>query len=133
MNRAEPTFVEQPTRTSEETLPARLLVVPQPDGTTVVVGASLEDQHEARTQLIRVGLAGGALTLVLTSLVIWLMAGEALRPVERMRRDAAGVTAADLGTPTASARHRQTSWLDWRPPSTRCSIASTPHCSGSGA
>ena len=94
---AVPTFVEQPVRTTEEMLPARLLVVPLPDGTTVVVGASLEDQHEARTQLIQVGLAGGALTLALTSLVIWLVAGAALRPVERMRRDAAKVSSADLG------------------------------------
>ena len=54
----QPTFVEQTVRTIEETLPARLLLVPLPDGTTVVVGASLEDQREARTQLIQVGLVG---------------------------------------------------------------------------
>lgn len=87
-----PTFFEVAVATDEESVPARLLAVGVPKGTTVMVGVSLEDQQDAQAQLLRVGVVGGAVTLALSALVIWVVAGAALRPVERMRQEAAAVT-----------------------------------------
>lgn len=94
---ASPMFFEVSVATDEESVPARLLAVAGLNGTTVMVGVSLEDQQAAQTQLVRVGVAGGAVTLALSALVIWLVTGAALRPVENMRKQAAAVTPADLG------------------------------------
>lgn len=94
---ASATFFEASVATNEELVPARLLAVSGPNETTVVVGVSLEEQQDAQTQLLRVGIAGGAATLALSALVIWLVTGAALRPVEQMRREAASVTPAGPG------------------------------------
>lgn len=81
--------------------PIRLLATPvQTEDTgllVVVVGASLEARADAleglRTQL----LVGGPIVLLLSSLVAYLLAAAALRPVESMRREAEAVSAAEPG------------------------------------
>lgn len=100
-----PRFFEEDVQAPEETVPARLLAVPAPGGAVLVVGASLEDQEEALTRLAILLAVGGPLALVLATGVGWLVTGAALRPVERMRAEAAAISASEPGrrlhTPTS--------------------------------
>lgn len=86
--------VEVDTPELEET---RVLVVPvdRADGTwAVVVGSSLEITEHA--QGVRNGLLiAGAVAVTVAAAGAWVLAHAALRPVERMRRAAAAITAGD--------------------------------------
>jgi len=77
---------------------SRLLIVPVKDGGKrefVVVGATLSDAQEALdTALVRFAVAL-PVALLISSLIGWLLSGAALRPVERMRREAAGISGSD--------------------------------------
>ena len=77
---------------------SRLLIVPVKDGGKrefVVVGATLSDAQEALdTALVRFAVAL-PVALLISSLIGWLLSGAALRPVERMRREAAGISGWD--------------------------------------
>jgi signal transduction histidine kinase len=75
----------------------RLLVVPAGGGRTIVVGASLEDRNDALAGLLTAFLVGGPIALALSTLLGYLLAGALLRPVERMRRRAAEVSADTAG------------------------------------
>jgi two-component system, OmpR family, sensor kinase len=81
--------------------PLRLLATPvQADRgrpVVVVVGTSTEERVEALQSLLRQLLVGGPLTLVAASLLGYLLAVAALRPVESMRREAEAVSAAEPG------------------------------------
>ncbi|KUN25207.1 hypothetical protein AQJ23_17770 [Streptomyces antibioticus] len=78
--------------------PARLLALPvRLPGTVaqpavLVVGAPLGDRAEALDRLLLLLLIGGPLALAASSYVGWLLAGAALRPVERIRREAAAIS-----------------------------------------
>ncbi len=77
---------------------ARLLVVPvggSAEGRFVVVGSILSDRREALDRLLVLFLIGGPVALVVTSAAGWLLAGAALRPVERMRREAAAISVSE--------------------------------------
>ncbi|HKZ75709.1 MAG TPA: histidine kinase dimerization/phospho-acceptor domain-containing protein, partial [Actinomycetota bacterium] len=90
-------FFERTVATVEEPVPARLLAVPASEGRVLVVGASLEDQWEALARLGILLAVGGPLALILASGVGWVVAGAALRPVERMRAEAAAISASEPG------------------------------------
>ncbi|MEZ4552343.1 MAG: sensor histidine kinase [Dehalococcoidia bacterium] len=86
--------------------PARLLVGPSGDGGVVVVGASLDDRAEALSGLAAQLLLIGPAALAVTSIAGYALAGAALRPVERMRVEAAkvaggGASGRRLPLPTA--------------------------------
>jgi signal transduction histidine kinase len=72
---------------------ARVLVRPAgaaaDDDALVVVGQSLEDRDEVLSGLVAAFAIGGPLAVVLASLLGYVLAGTALRPVEAMRRRAA--------------------------------------------
>jgi signal transduction histidine kinase len=75
---------------------ARLLAAPidTPAGKLVVaVGSSLGDRNDALDGLAALFLIGGPVALLLASLVGYLAAGAALRPVEEMRKRAAAISA----------------------------------------
>ena len=61
----------------------------------VVVGEPLAQREKALDSLRALLIIGGPLALLLASLVGYAMAAAALRPVERMRRRAAAVTASE--------------------------------------
>src|SRR6266545_3751573 len=72
----------------------RLLAVPvtRPDGRYVVVVGSSLSTAQAALDRVRAGLLlGGVAVVVLGSLGAWLLAGAALRPVERLRAAVAAV------------------------------------------
>jgi two-component system OmpR family sensor kinase len=78
--------------------PFRVLAepVPQDDaGRIVLVGESLEETDEAVGRVRDALLAGGAIAVALAGIGAWLLAGAALRPVERMRRQAAEISEHD--------------------------------------
>jgi two-component system OmpR family sensor kinase len=92
-----PRFLERDAQTVDEEVEARLLAVRVPDGRVLVVGASLDDQHEALARLAALMAVGGPLVLILAGGVGWIVAGAALRPVERMRIQAAAISASEPG------------------------------------
>jgi heavy metal sensor kinase len=80
--------------------PLRLLATPvtaDAGPVVVVVGTSTEERAEALQSLLRQLLLGGPITLVAASLLGYLLAAAALRPVESMRREAEEVSAAEPG------------------------------------
>lgn len=88
-------FEDTNARTVEEVVPARVLLVPLDDRRVLVVGASLEDQEEALARLAALLLIGGPAALALVVIVVWLIVGAALRPVEAMRSEAAAISASE--------------------------------------
>ena len=77
----------------------RLLAVPVPDSgnppVVVVVGSSRRVAMEGVNQVQTAFLVGGPATIILCGLGAWLVAGAVLRPVERMRVEAAEISAND--------------------------------------
>lgn len=59
---------------------------------TVVVAGPLEAADEAVTRVSHALIVGGSVAVVLAGLGAWLLATAALRPVERMRRQAADIS-----------------------------------------
>jgi signal transduction histidine kinase len=88
-----PVFVNRTAAGLED--PARLLIVPIAGGRSVIVGATLSDRTEALDQLVAIFAIGGSAALLILSFAGWAVAGAALRPVERMRREAGAISASD--------------------------------------
>jgi signal transduction histidine kinase len=63
----------------------------------VIVGTGLDDRNDSMRTLAALLALGGAVALALASLAGYAMAAAALRPVESMRRRAAGISAAQTG------------------------------------
>src|SRR5438105_13372876 len=92
-----PTFFD--TRVAGIDNTTRLMVVPVDlsSGTDyVLVGASLQDRRDQMLQLAATLALGGPVALGLMCWGGWLLAGGALKPVERMRRDAASISTTDV-------------------------------------
>lgn len=69
-----------------------------PEGLVAVfVGPSLESSQEATRRLARSLAVGVPLLVLLLALAIWLTVGRALRPVEGVRREVAGLGVRSLG------------------------------------
>ena len=75
----------------EEGDPARMFAVPV-DGYTLVVGQATDDNEESLTTLRLLLGIGLPIALILASLAGYAVAAAALRPVEAMRRKAAGIS-----------------------------------------
>ena len=90
-------FLDAELRTTEETVPVRLLAMPIDGGAVLVVGASLEDQQEALGRLLALLVIAGPVAVALAVGVGWLVAGAALRPVERLRAEADAISSAEPG------------------------------------
>lgn len=93
----EPRYFTSEVATTNGTVEARLLVAPSDEGPFAIVGASLEEHDEALTRLAGALAIGGAGALAVSAFIGWLMAGRALRPVERMRQEAAAISADEPG------------------------------------
>ena len=90
-----PKLLTRPVRGLEDK--SRLLVIPETDGAPlyVVVGATLESRKEALDGLLALLVIGAPAALVISSLAGWVLAGAALRPVERLRREASAISISD--------------------------------------
>jgi two-component system OmpR family sensor kinase len=78
--------------------PMLLLAMPAADarGTVVIAGSSLDTVDQALSGAEAGLLVGGPVVVVLAGLGAWLLAGAALAPVERMRRQAAEISDHDV-------------------------------------
>jgi two-component system OmpR family sensor kinase len=90
-------FLDRTVDTGDEPVEGRLLVTQAGDGDVLVVGASLEDQRDAITGLASLLLIGIPAAVALASVVGWVVAGAALRPVERLRQEADAISASEPG------------------------------------
>lgn len=94
----QPIFVSR--HLSELGDPTRLLAAPVRAGgrqLVVVVGANLGDMHDALDRLLLLLAIGIPAAVLVSSSIGWIVAGAALRPVERMRRDAAAASLVKAG------------------------------------
>jgi two-component system, OmpR family, sensor kinase len=76
----------------------RVLAVPIGGGdrhAVVMVGGSLQDREDHLLQLAATLAIGGPIALALISWAGWLLVGAAVRPMERMRRQAAAISTSD--------------------------------------
>jgi heavy metal sensor kinase len=78
-------------------VPLRLIAIPIDGGGLLVVGGSLEDSADALASLASLLLIGGPVAIAVTGLIGWLVAGAALRPVERMATEAEAISASEPG------------------------------------
>jgi signal transduction histidine kinase len=102
--RSGPLFVQQ-TRLGEDAV--RLLAQPvsaQGRRLVVVVGNPLESRDEALATLRTELLVGGPIGLLVASVIGYLLAAAALRPVDRMRARAAAISASRLSERLPAAR-----------------------------
>jgi hypothetical protein len=114
---------------------ARVLAVPVHTShgrLVVLVGASLQDRRDALLQLGWTLAIAGSAALALISGGAWLALAGALRPVERMRTQAAAIS---TPMPTAGCTWPpgKTRSPCWAPPSTRCSTGSRSQWTGNAA
>jgi len=91
----EPQFVNLPAAPGRPAL--RAFVLPNAEGHRlfVVVGSSLAEVGQTLDRLQLLLETAGPAALALACLVAWLLAGAALRPVERMRREAAAISVSE--------------------------------------
>jgi heavy metal sensor kinase len=90
-------FYEGEFPTDGAPVPVRLVAMPTDEGGFLVVGTSLEDTTDALASLAGLMLVGGPVAILLASAVGWLVAGAALRPVERLRTEAEAISASEPG------------------------------------
>jgi two-component system OmpR family sensor kinase len=82
-------------QTGDEVVPTRLLALPASDGTVVVTGVAIDDQQAALSTLATQFALALPIAIVLAGGVGWLVAGAAVRPVERMRREAEAISGSE--------------------------------------
>ena len=71
---------------------------------SIVVGQSLDDRDETLSSLLAAFAIGGPIAILLASLLGYALATAALRPVEAMRREAAGISFDDERAASPSPR-----------------------------
>ena len=87
-------FFDRLVTTSEERVPARILASPL-DGGILVVGVDVEDQNEAVARLTALVAVGAPVLLLALSVLGWILAGAALRPVEELRSEASAISTSE--------------------------------------
>ena len=91
-------FTNTTVRDTRDREPFRVLASPVSTGDgplIVLVGTSLEPTNAAVGRVDRALVIGGGIAVVLTGVGGWLLARAALRPVDRMRREAAEISGHD--------------------------------------
>ncbi len=87
-------FFDREVTTFEERVPARILATPV-DGGILVIGVDVEDQNEAVARLATLVAVGGPVLLLALSVLGWILAGAALRPVEELRSEASAISVSE--------------------------------------
>lgn len=87
-------FFDRRVTTFEEPVPARILASPV-DGGILLVGVDVEDQNEAVARLTTLVAIGGPVLLLALSVLGWILAGAALRPVEELRSEASAISTSE--------------------------------------
>jgi two-component system, OmpR family, sensor kinase len=87
-----PRTFEQWLSTPEELVPVRILAGRVSHGGILMVGLDVEDHQEAFLRLATIVAIGGPILLLVMAGLGWILAGSALRPVERLREEAAAIS-----------------------------------------
>jgi heavy metal sensor kinase len=87
-----PGFLDARVSTTEEPVDARLYGARLADGSILVIGQDIEDQRDAVARLGSLIAIGAPLVLAMFAFLGWVLAGGALRPVERLRAEAAAIS-----------------------------------------
>jgi signal transduction histidine kinase len=90
-------FVSLPAAQERPALRAFVLPVTEGQHLFVVVGSSMAQVSRTLASLRLLLMAAGPAALALACLAAWLLAGAALRPVERMRREADAISVSQSG------------------------------------
>jgi heavy metal sensor kinase len=88
-------FFDRTIRTSEEPVQVRILAAPGSDGGVVTLAADIEDQRDAVARLTAIVAIGGPLLVAAIAGLGWVLAGAALRPVERIREEASAISSSE--------------------------------------
>jgi signal transduction histidine kinase len=92
-----PRSFEMTVPTTDEPVVARLLETPVPDGRVIVTGVAFDDQRDVLDHLLSLFAVAGLVAVALAGGVGWVVAGAALRPVERMRLESEAVSGSEPG------------------------------------
>lgn len=84
-------------QTADEPIIARVLETPMTDGRVIVTGVAFDDQRDVLDHLLSLFGLAGLVAVVLAGAVGWVVAGAALRPVDRMRRESEAVSGLEPG------------------------------------
>jgi two-component system, OmpR family, sensor kinase len=92
-----PSYLERPV--AGGSAPLRIFVLPTNEGRPlfVVVGSTLDQQRHVLSSFVVLLLVGSLGALALTSAGAWFLTGAALRPIDRMRGEAAAISVSDPG------------------------------------
>ena len=82
--------------TTVEPVLVRLLAMPAPDDSVVITGVTIDDQRAALATFVSHFAVALPVAIVLAGGVGWLVAGAALRPVERIRIEAEAISGGEL-------------------------------------
>jgi two-component system, OmpR family, sensor kinase len=82
---------------AREPVLCRVMEVAASDGRVVVVGVAFDDQREALDRLLSLFGLAGPVVVLLAGVVGWVVAGAALRPVERMRIRSEAISGSEPG------------------------------------
>jgi heavy metal sensor kinase len=91
---------------AREPVLCRVMEMAAPDGRVVLVGVAFDDQREALDRLLSLFGLAGPVVVLLAGVVGWVVAGAALRPVERMRIESEAISGAEPGRRLAVPRTR---------------------------
>jgi signal transduction histidine kinase len=69
----------------------RVMILPVVDGIDIIVGTPLDDVQDSVTALIRALLVAVPAASLVLALLVWLLVGRVLRPVERIRQQVAAI------------------------------------------
>jgi heavy metal sensor kinase len=83
--------------TADEPVLARVLEMSVADGRVIVTGIAFDDQREVLDRLLFLFGVAGVIAVALAAAVGWLVAGAALRPIDRMRVEAEAVSGSEPG------------------------------------
>jgi two-component system OmpR family sensor kinase len=91
-----PRFFDGQVAEADEVVPVRILAGPAGDG-AMVLAVDVDDQHEAVARLTTLVALGAPVLLASIAGLGWLLAGRALRPVERLREEASAISTIEPG------------------------------------
>jgi two-component system, OmpR family, sensor kinase len=94
---SKPQFVSLPPAPGRATLRAFVLPAPEAQGLFVVVGSSMAEVRQTLASLRLLLIVAGPAALALACLSAWVFTGAALRPMERMRQEAAAISVSEPG------------------------------------
>ena len=88
----EPGFLSADVTIDRESVPVRIYATCVSGNGKLVIGQDVEDQRDAVARLTAIVVFGGPILLVAMAILGWVLAGAALRPVERLRVEASAVS-----------------------------------------